>query len=525
LEQLTIQNIPLNDEKTWELFQKGQTRGIFQCESRLVQHWLKKIQPKNLWELSAVIAIVRPGALESGFAETYVENGNKPLEEVESFGHPMVDEILEPTRNVILYQESLITLARRLAFLHLPDKEAKLKADLLRKAVGKKDQSKILLIGKEFVDGCLHNGVTEEIANKLFEVIKNCGRYLFNLSHSFQYATVAYFTAYLKVHNPLQFYAVYLSYAKHRQSIRYGGKEIASKWIETKDFVNDARKFGVDTLSPNINKKNIHFKIEGDKMRFGLTSIKYCSGLATKLDQYPEIKNWQQFLLLCTTKYYGFKVNASAVECLVKTGSFIDTNLSRSVLYNLILFTDVLSVKESEALQAWLVKNKDIMVSVAEFPKIIEEVVIPEAMAKRVPILQEHLKLLPGDLAIKDHPAAIEEWESAYLGIALSASSLDGKDHASNTCDECVAENCPLWARKTVNVKLDSIRFTTTKNGANPGQNMAIIDVSDYTGSLSLAVFPEQFALYEDVLMEKNMVAISLVNGKRGFVVNEITQL
>ena len=254
---ITLENIPLDDEKTWKLIQSGQTRGVFQCESKLVQHWLKKIKPHNLWELSAVIALVRPGALESGFADKYVKNKFGD-EEIESFGHPIIDDIFAPTHGILCYQESLIVLARKLAWPHLPEKENLLKADALRKAVGKKDQVKILAIGKEFVEGCLHNKVEPEIANKLFEVIKNCGRYLFNLSHSFKYAMVAYFSAYLKAHYPAQFFTTYLSYAKFKATINKFGKEISSKWIETKDLYVDGIRFDINLIGPNINNHNIH---------------------------------------------------------------------------------------------------------------------------------------------------------------------------------------------------------------------------------------------------------------------------
>jgi len=527
LAPITLENIPLDDEKTWKLIQSGQTRGVFQCESKLVQHWLKKIKPHNLWEMSAVIAIVRPGALESGFAEQYVKN-KFGEEEIESFGHPLIDDIFAPTQGVILYQESLLVLARKLAWPHLPEKENLLKADALRKAVGKKDQVKILAIGKEFVEGCLHNKVEPEIANKLFEVIKNCGRYLFNLSHSFKYAMVAYFSAYLKAHYPAQFFTTYLSYAKFKATINKFGKEISSKWIETKDLYVDGIRFDINLIGPNINNHNMQFRIAeagSNKILFAIPAIKWCSSLGNKIHDLPKIDNWQKFLLLTTTEYYGFCTDKRAAEALIRSGSFRDTNLSRSCLSSLFEFSYKMTPTEQKVMEYWLVENKDNKLPLTTFVEIVKEKVLPKARKDRRLKLQQYVDMLPKDLEVVDHPAAIEEWEKDLLGVAITATSLDAKESASNTCDECVPEHCKPWEKKVLHVKINDIKFTTTKTGANPGLKMAIIDVSDYTGNQSFPVFPDQFNMYEEFLMIDNMIRLDVINGKRGFVVEEIQQL
>lgn len=528
MEQVSLKTIPLNDNDTWKLFHEGRTRGVFQCESKLVQHWLKKIKPINLWELSAVIAIVRPGALESGFADTYVENRNKSPEEIESFGSPIVDDALETTNFILCYQEQLLAIARRLAWPHLPENENLLKADTLRKAVGKKDQAKILSIGKEFVEGCLQNGVTQEVADKLFEVIKNCGRYLFNLSHSFQYATVAYFTGYLKVHHPLQFYSVYHSYAKHKQAIKRNGKEISSKFIEIKELANDAKKMGITLLGPNFNSKNAHFKISdlnGTELMYGLTSIKWCASLGTKLENCPTITNWQQFLLFSSTKHYGFTVNKTCVESLVKVGGFRDTGLGRSLLLNIFDFYNFFTDTELQDFNVWLVNNKDQNIPVSQLGELLTKMTEANVTTRRKAKVAERLLLWEQDRKVQDHPAAVEEWEIDLLGIAISASSLDTKEYATHTCDECVPELNEKWARKVLHVKLNNIKFTETKTGANPGQKMAILEVGDYTGTAQFPVFPEQFMMYEELLMEGNIVKLQVTNGKKGFFVEEIEQL
>ena len=141
-----ISQINYADTKTWELIKSGATKNIFQCESRLLSHWLKKIQPNNLWELSIILALVRPGALNSGTADDYIAYKNK-VKEFQPI-HPIVDKILETTNHCLVFQESLMQIGGKLAWPHLPDKEKSLKVDELRKAVGKKNQEKILKIGK-----------------------------------------------------------------------------------------------------------------------------------------------------------------------------------------------------------------------------------------------------------------------------------------------------------------------------------------------------------------------------------------
>jgi DNA polymerase III subunit alpha len=515
MSQFQANNIPYDDDKTWDLICSGFTKGVFQCESKLVQHWLKRIAPRNIWELSAVIAIVRPGPLKSGFADEYVQyrTGEKAFE---SFGHPIIDAVFSTTDHVMIYQEQIMGLGSRLAWQHLPEKERLVKVDSLRKGVGKKDQSKLVAIGKEFVEGCKTNGLDEALAAKLFDIIKNCGRYVFNLSHSILYAHAAYKTAYLKCHYPFQFWTVYLTYAKFKKK---------DKWKEIENLVTEGKVFGIEVKGPNINSHNEHFKIEdedGSKyIRFGLSHMKFFGGdTMTLVETLPPINDWRQVVELSLTTKFGKKLRSQSAEALVITGAFSDTKVSRNSLLNVISCLGRLSPKERE----WVIGNLHKVPDIKELPKLVMECAETVSMSKRKETVRSEAQVLKIDEY--DNPVWIEQEEKKYLGVAISATAIDAKEHeATDTLSQCQGE-FPLWTTKQLAVIIDKVIITQTKTGKNPGQRMAVISIHDATGAIEkVPVFPDTFAASEDALMEKNIIVVTLKMGKRGWFVESLYQL
>lgn len=503
-----VDNVSLDDPKTWDLLQSGYTNGVFQCESKLVQSWLRRIKPKNLWELSALISLVRPGPLASGFADQYLFNKDNP-DSIQKMGHPIVDEILSSTNFVCVYQEGLIQLGLRVAWSHLPENERLIKADNLRKAVGKKNQEKILEIGREFVDGCLHNNVDKELSDKLFDLIKKSGRYAFNLSHSMTYAYLAYKTAYIKCHAPLQFLAVYLSYAKFK----------LDKWEEIFKLISEAKVFGLEVIGPDFNSKNEEFMIVDGKIQYGLSSIKYVSSKSARQISMinDKITNLTDFIKLAFTDSFGCKFRSTTIEALIVTGAFKDIKLSRHSLLNLYKFLSELNDKQILD----VLDQMDIHGNISEAIKYtINKTKLHKAREK----LETYLAFL--DLNAYDDPAWIGNMEKAHLGIQITSSSLDKKD--TTTLDKCINcnEEAPLYSKLKVGVIIDELRLTKTKKGANPGQDMAIIKVHDDSAEISsLPIFPD---LYEQVcqfLMENNTVLLELNKGKTGWTIQNLEQL
>jgi len=510
ISKLDIHNIPYDDAATWQLLQQGINKGLFQLESRLCRIWLQKLKPNNIWELSLLIAAIRPGVLMSGLTDEIYHNKFHP-DEIRRFGHPTVDQIFAQTHNVLCYQEQLMSLGMKLAWPHLPEKEKLLKVDKLRKAVGKKKQDAILEIGKDFKEGCLHNKVDEELVDRLFDIIKNSGRYLFNLSHSISYAYIAYQTAYFKTHYPLQFYATYLSYAKYRPDTKE----------EIRDLTYEMLKLGIPLLGPNINKKNPYFSIEGGGIRYGLTQIKFF-GTSTieHISDLPTINHWHQVLRLLHTDHFGFKLRSDTATALISVGAFSDIGISRKTLLNINSITNKLTKRELDLFFDKLIEYPNL----DDFPKLIESIIEQKSIGKRKNMLKEELQFLK--LNEYDDPAWVEQKERQYLYVPVTCTAIDGLDTSCyDFCKDC-SSDCPEKTNKTVAVIINEIKPTITKSGKNPGSKMARINVHDTTGVIeNILVFPNCYSQFSNLLINRNTILIKLVRGKDAWIAQEIAQL
>lgn len=508
-----ISNIQFDDQQVWDLICSGKTKGIFQCESQLVQHWLRKIQPRNLWELSIVIAIVRPGPLKSGFADEYLayRTGEKDFE---SFGHYIIDEVFGITDHILVYQEQIMNLGSRLAWPDLEENDRLCQVDDLRKAVGKKNQEKILSVGQKFVKGCIENEVSQELADKLFNIIKNCGRYVFNLSHSMAYAYIAYKTAYLKTYYTKEFYATYLTYAKFK----------LDKWDEIYQLIYDLKSFNIPIEGPNINFKNEHFKIINGNIVYGLSHMKHFGTHTIDfIKDLPEINDWRQVVLLTCSKEFGNRLNKRTAEALISTGSFKDTKISRNTLLEIYTQLNSLTDRELE----YLISQLPTFSKISDLPSLILATGEAKSNKKRILSVQTIAALVKKAIENNfDNPSWIEKQEEIYLGCPITATSVDFKiSDASDRCIDC-DDNCPLWNKKRIAVVISEIIFTETKKGTNPGQRMARISVYDSTGKISnLPIFPDLFQISEEYLMENNTVLLYIKKGRQGWIVDGIEQI
>lgn len=503
-----------SDEKTWNAICDGDTQGVFQMESGLVKHWVKLIKPRNIWELSAVVAIVRPGALQSGFADEYVayKNGQK---EFESFGHPIIDEIFESTNHVLLYQESLMLLGSRLAWPDLPEKEKKINVDVLRKAVGKKNQKKILEIGELFIHGCVKNGVEKDVADKLFEIIKNSGRYLFNLSHSFKYAQIAYETAYLKVNYPLQFFTAYLSLNREQQPAKKQKENLVN-------LINNAKKMGIKIFSPRIENANQEFLLDKDKncLYWGFNSVKFVSSGFISAISKPDfhLDGFKNLLELLLTDKFGYKPDSRCCESLISTGAFSSVYSSRKSLLNTYQFFRKMTSREISYI---FENNEEIL------PERISDIIIDciENCCKGKRKNTLRLELDHFALFEETQPGWVEEQEKEFLGYPVSLTRLDAKIQGDTSCLEALQID-QSGATAIVAGIICGVKHTETKRGKNPGQKMAIVDISDDTGKLNgLPVFPKIYDAYGQFLIENNTVLFHLYKGDSGWIVNNLEQI
>ena len=327
---INLEEIPLDDKKSYHLLSSGKTTGIFQFESRGMRELLRKAQPDRFEDLIALVALYRPGAME--YIDTYVNRkaGRKKIE----YFHPMLEPVLKNTYGVPLYQEQVMQIAQVIAGFSLG------KADILRKAMGKKIQHLMETMEEEFVKGALKRGLKEKEARNIYARLKKFGQYGFNKSHAAGYALVAYRTAYLKAHYPLLFLTAALSSVIERTS-------------DIKKFIDDARQMGIPVFPPSINKSEYDFKIEGDGIRFGLGGIKNVGKQALNIIKERNVngpfRSFEEFLMR-TRK----GVNKKVFETLIKAGAFDEFSSDRAELLSRL---DYLLKSKTSLFQGSLFKN------------------------------------------------------------------------------------------------------------------------------------------------------------------------
>ena len=250
--KLVADDIPIDDEKTYALFAKGQTTGVFQFESGAMREHLKNLKPTSIKDLAAMNALYRPGPME--FIDTFIKRKHG-LEKVE-YLHPVLEPILKETYGIIVYQEQVIKLANKVAGMSLAD------ADILRRAMGKKDLTAMKEQREIFIKGAneTHN-ISAKIASEIFDNIDKFANYGFNKSHAVAYSYVAYQTAYMKANFMPEFLASNLTH-------EFGNSDKVSMLLE------ECRKMKVEVLPPDVNKPSVDFNVDGDKIIFGMKAIK-----------------------------------------------------------------------------------------------------------------------------------------------------------------------------------------------------------------------------------------------------------
>ena len=254
--EIDIETIPLDDGNTYKLLREARTKGIFQLESDGLRRYILQIKPKDLADLTALLALYRPGPLQSGMVDDFiaVREGRKQAE----YLHPAMREVIEPTAGVILFQEQVMRLAQVLAGFSLGQ------ADVLRAAMGKKNQEIMDRQRSLFVDGATKNGVEQSVAETVFDLMDKFAGYGFNRSHSTAYALISYQTAWLKANYPAEFMAAMLSSELHGSNSRDAIHRL----------LPEVTALGLDCLAPDVNESQFNFRAEGKGVRYGLGGVK-----------------------------------------------------------------------------------------------------------------------------------------------------------------------------------------------------------------------------------------------------------
>lgn len=308
-----INHIPLDDKKTYDLLSSCRTLGIFQLESGGMRDLIKKLQPAKFGDVSALVALYRPGPMESGMMDMFVrrKNGQEKVE----YETPLLEEVLQDTYGCMVYQEQIMEISKKLGGFTPGE------ADTLRKAMGKKKLDVMEKFGKKFVEGCKKNHISEKTASHIYEQMKAFAGYGFNKSHSYAYALVSYQTAYLKANYPIEFMCAALTNEIGHNAIGSDDKE--NKIVT---YLEEARNLGFDILPPDVNASQPEFSVEKkdgkEYIRYALEAIKNageegCISIVKEREKDGPYKTLED---LCS-RIDLFQANKKTIESLAKAGA------------------------------------------------------------------------------------------------------------------------------------------------------------------------------------------------------------
>ncbi len=308
--KVELSEIPLDDPEVYALLGAGSNLGIFQLESSGMRDLLIKLKPQSFKDIIALVALYRPGPLDSGMVGEFIKR--KHGQESIRYEVPALEEILKDTYGVIVYQEQVMQIASVLASFSLED------ADNLRRAMSKKDALEMERQKEKFLEGAKKNRISAKKTEKIFEQMETFGRYGFNKSHSAAYALLAYQTAYLKTHYPIEFMAALLT----------SEAQNADKIVR---YISECREMGIEILPPDVNESFNHFAVSGNQIRFGLTAVKNVGEAAIDAIM-MEREGKERFRSLYDFCYRVDlrKVNRRVIESLIKCGAFDFSKAYRS---------------------------------------------------------------------------------------------------------------------------------------------------------------------------------------------------
>jgi DNA polymerase-3 subunit alpha len=463
--EIDIENIPLEDKKTFQLFSEGKTTAVFQFESAPMREYLRKLNPNSINDLAAMNALYRPGPME--FINDFIarKHGMKKF----SYQHPEIEPILKETYGIIVYQEQVIQIANKIGGLSLAE------ADLLRRAMGKKDLKVMKQQKEKFIEGAQKNNITEKAAANIFEAINKFANYGFNKSHAVAYSIVAYQTAYLKAHYLAEFLAANLTN-------EFGNPDRVTALLD------DCRRLKIKVLIPNVNKPSVSFNVENGKIIFGMSAIKNVGVGAVE-----EIQRARKELNRDFTSIYDFCshidtriVNKRALEGLVLAGAFDSINRNRSqnfgAIESALLFgSKSQSVRESHVDSLFGQTEETVDIQEPDLPEL-KRWDNKERLARERDVLGFYLS---------DHP--LRKYDVEYRSFAtvhLGEPETFKDNEYVRACGVVTG----------VRTKMDKA-----------GRNMAFFKLDDFTGSCECLMFSKVFNDFGEFIKSESTI---LVKGK-----------
>ena len=473
--QLNTDDFELNDSKAFDLLCTGKTAGIFQVEKSL-SRIVEMIQPKDIDELSIILSIGRPGPMGAGLLDTYMEcrQTQRPPE-----GMPVqLAELLSDTNYTYVYQEQVMRICQEIASFSLEE------ADSMRKAIGKKDDKVMAKVGKKFLKGCNKVGViTGKDAQELLDNILGFSKYCFNKAHSYAYALITYYEAYLKAHYPTEFFVALLTYTDED--------------VDYARYLSEAKDMGVKILGPSVLKSKEGFTIDGDNVYYGLKNIKGVGAVAVRgIIKAQKATPYKDIWDFCDRVNLQ-KVNKSTLTALTKAGAFDCLGYSRVDLLEYI--PKIISYySDTNKYYTRLDKSRERKVAIELFAKRKElgQVIKGERkpVVLKIPPKPEKVEI-PTSNRVRITPSMLDD-EREVLGYTVTAHPTDFITPSGDMCRaEDLVEPGQYGKVGLVIIGKPKVIITKTK-----GEKMCFCPMEDATGRLDVTVFPRQYKKYKDIL-------------------------
>jgi len=471
-EVIDLQKLPLDDTATYRLLQRGDTKGVFQLEKEGIRELLTRLRPDGIRDLIATNALYRPGPLQGGMVDSYVNRKNG--RENWNYPHPVLQEVLDETYGVMVYQEQIMRILNRLGGFELSS------AYVCIKAISKKKQDVIDAMRADFMKGAQERGVKKDTAEEVFRLIVVFGGYGFNKSHTAAYAQIGYQTAYLKAHYTPEFMAALLT-----SEIDDGNKR--EVFVE---HIVDAQRLGVKVRAPDVNEGEAEFTVRDGQIVFGLTAIKGVGrGAAEEIARARHEKGPFIDLFDFCERIDLKVVPKSAIERLIKAGAF-DTFGKRAALMH-ALPNALQSAGELQQDRRRGQKNFfDVLDGETESVKVAE--VLPDVPewtdSERLRYEKEAL-----DFYFSSHPLAEHEAELRRF--------------ASHSVEQLVK----LEANQEVLLAgmLNNVRFMNTKRpGRNGNSRYVRCKLEDFTGQVECTMWPDDFVRFKDEFQDDRIVFV-----------------
>lgn len=463
--EIDINNIPLDDKKTYKMLTNGKTAGIFQLESSGMTKLVRDLKPSVFEDLGALVALFRPGPLESGMVTDFVErkHGRQKI----TYAHPLLEPILKDTYGTIVYQEQIMQIFQTLAGYSLGQ------ADMVRRMMGKKKVDEMAKQKEKFIEGAGKNGMSAKNATELFEQIEKFAEYCFNRSHSAAYAFVAYQTAYLKAHYTVEYLSALLS-------------SVASDQDKTQAYIEEALKYGIKVLPPDINKSYAEFTPDEKNIRFGLVSIKQVGEVVVEaiIKEREENSPFESIYDFC--KRVDSKCsNKRVMEGLIKSGAFSNIEKSRKQLLDNLEYIVSTANKETQARE-------------------LGQCSLFEGMECEAP----KFTLAGTDEEFDDKQ--IQSFEKEFLGFYVTSHPLSSiRDKLPFLMTHKISDISEIPNDKMVTIcgLITSIKQIPTKK--DPSKFIKFITIEDLTGKIEVVCFNKKLQEYDDFLQSEQKVIIS----------------